>query len=208
MHAFMGLDNILGFWKSSPNHRPIIPFSGPDHNESRYRFLRNVVPTIFRKRFSFSVKEQEHAPRKIYSIDVGLSNAVGFRSSENIGRIAENVVAIELKRRLLENPLLELYHWRDQYGKEVDFVVKDGERVIQLVQVCWDLDDPETKKREIGSLLKAMRLFKLKQGLVITEELDDEETVKGKKIIFRPLWKWLLETGPVHEGQLKKAKDI
>ena len=163
------------------------------------RYLQEVFLIFPVKRFSFSVKEQEHAPRKIYSIDVGLSNAVGFRFSENIGRIAENVVAIELKRRLLENPLLELYHWRDQYGKEVDFVVKDGERVIQLVQVCWDLDDQETKKREIGSLLKAMRLFGLKQGLVITEELEDEEKVKGKKIIYRPLWKWLLDSSPSSE---------
>jgi hypothetical protein len=167
------------------------------------RYLEEVFLIFPVRRFSFSVKEQERAPRKIYSIDPGLSNAVGFQFSENLGRIAENVVAIELRRRLLENPLLELYHWRDQYGKEVDFIVKDGELVSQLIQMCWNLDDPGTKKREIGSLLKAMRLFGLKQGLVITEELEDEETAKGKKISYRPLWKWLLETGSLSPTKKK-----
>jgi len=185
---------VLTNISSLHTHRSAARFLGvsPVTAERYYRYFEEVFLIFPVKRFSFSVKEQESAPRKIYSIDTGLSNAVGFRFSENRGKLAENIVALQFRRMLTENPLLELYHWRDQYGKEVDFVLKDGERVTELVQVCWNMDDPETRKRELRSLLKAMRLFGLKKGLVITEELEDVESMKGRKIIYRPLWKWLL----------------
>jgi predicted AAA+ superfamily ATPase len=156
-------------------------------------YLEQVYLVFFLKRFSFKVKEQEKNPRKVYAIDTGLSNAVGFRFSENIGRLAENVVFLELKRRQTFNPDLELYYWKDVHHREVDFVLKEGPTVTQLIQVCWNVENAQTKERELRSLAKAMNELKQHSALVITEDHEAEETFKGKPITFTPLWKWLLE---------------
>lgn len=153
-------------------------------------YLEQVYLTFFVKRFSFKVREQEKSPRKVYSIDTGLSNAVGFRFSSNIGRLAENVVFLALKQGF--DPLQEIYYWKDQHHREVDFVVKKGSSVSQLIQVCWDVSDAKTKEREIRSLAKAMKELKVTNALVVTDEYEGEEEVRGEKIRFVPLWKWLL----------------
>lgn len=148
---------------------------------------------FFLKRFSYKLKEQEKSPRKVYAMDTGLANVIGFRFTQNYGRLAENVVFLELKRRQAANPDLEIYYWKDQYHREVDFVIKEQFKVRQLIQVCWRFSEPKTKEREIKNLLKAMEEFKLKEGRILTEDDEGEETIKGKKIIYQPLWKWLLE---------------
>lgn len=152
---------------------------------SSYLETANLI--FFVRRFSWSVKEQENSPRKVYSVDVGLSNRVGYRFRENLGKIAENLVAIELKRRGKET-----FYWRDRSDREVDFVVKD-DKVRELIQVCWDLSDGRTRQREVRSLVRAMEEFELEEGLILNSELDGEEEVDGKRIIYRPLWRWLLE---------------
>jgi len=157
---------------------------------SSYIELSNLV--FFLKRFSFSLKEQENSPRKVYSIDTGLSNAVGFRFSKDYGKIAENIVSIQLRHLQKISPDMEIYYWKNQYNnKEVDFVIKEGLEIKNLVQVCWNISDEKTKRRKIHSLLKAMDEFKLNSGLIITEDHDDEILLKGKKIVFISLWKYL-----------------
>jgi len=160
---------------------------------SSYLETANLV--FFVKRFSWSVKEQENSPRKVYSIDVGLSNAIGFRFRENLGKLAENLVALELRRRQVQHPDLEFFYWKDETQLEVDFVIKEGLRVQELLQVCWDPSEEETRRRELRGLVKAMDEFKLHEGLVLTEDFEGEEKVKGKKILYKPVWSWLL-AGP------------
>jgi len=150
----------------------------------------NVV--FFLKKFSFSFKEQEKAQRKIYSADVGLSNTIGFRFSENPGKIMENIAAVELKRRQSFNPQIEIYYWKDYQQREVDFVVKKGLDVVQLIQICYDITSIGTKERETKSLIRAMKEFKLTEGLIITDDFESEEEIKGFKIKYVPMWKWLL----------------
>ena len=160
-------------------------------------YLEQVYLVFFLKRFSFKVREQEKNPKKVYAIDTGLSNAVGFRFSENMGKLAENVVFLELKRRQALNPEVELYYWKDVHHREVDFVVKEGMRVAQLIQVCWNVDDAQTKERELRSLVKAMNELKVDDALVVTEDYEAEEAFKGKSVVFAPLWKWLLSSAGV-----------
>jgi len=157
---------------------------------SSYLETANLV--FFVKRFSWSVKEQENSPRKVYSIDVGLSNAIGFRFRENLGKLAENLVALELRRRQVQHPDLEFFYWKDETQLEVDFVIKEGLRVQGLLQVCWDPSEEETRRREVRGLVKAMDEFELHEGLVLTEDFEGEEKVKGKKILYKPVWSWLL----------------
>lgn len=71
-------------------------------------------------------------------------------------------------------------------------MIKEGLEIKELVQVCWNVEDETTKKREIKSLLKAMDEFKIKEALVITENYDDIKEIDKKKIVFKPLWQWLI----------------
>ena len=155
-------------------------------------YLKESNMLFFVKRFSFKVKEQEKAARKVYTADIGLSNAIGFKFSSNLGKIAENIIAVELRRKQMRDPSLELYYWHDSENREVDFVIKKNKKVEQLIQSCWNLEEYKTKERELKSLLKASRELKCNNLLVITESTETDELIKNKKIKYMPLWKWLL----------------
>ena len=141
--------------------------------------------------FSYSLKEQNINPRKVYCIDTGLRNVVGFKFSEDYGRLYENIVFVELKRRLSES-LSDIFYWKNKRGKEVDFIVKEGLKTKEVIQVCWNVEDKKTKEREVEGLLEALKEFKLKEGSVITEAFEGEEIIGKKKVKFIPLWKWAL----------------
>ena len=155
---------------------------------SKYFAIARLI--FFVPKFSFSMKEQILNPKKVYCMDTGLRNIVSFKFSEDLGRIAENVVFLNL---LFRNRDKEIYYWKDHTGKEVDFVVKEGLKVKELIQVCWGIEEEKTERREVRALIKAMEEFKLNQGLVITEDIDKEEEVDGKRIVYKPLREWLLE---------------
>jgi predicted AAA+ superfamily ATPase len=158
-------------------------------------YLEEANLVFFIRRFSFKVGDQERSPKKVYSIDHGLANAVGFRFSANTGKVAENIVAVELKRMCAEDPGLQVYYWKNPQHEEVDFVVKEGLEVKRLVQVCWDIEDRQARKRELRALLKAGDDLRCSDLLVVTGEKDGEEVIDGRKIVYRPLWRWLLERG-------------
>jgi predicted AAA+ superfamily ATPase len=156
-------------------------------------YLEDTFILFFLKRFSYKFREQEKSPRKVYAIDVGLANTIGFRFSQNMGRLAENLVFLELKRKEVLGSNLEIYYWKDVNHREVDFLIKENLKVKQLIQVCWEINRPETKNREIRALLKAMKEFNLEEGLIITDDYEADENIKGKKINYIPLWKWYLK---------------
>lgn len=155
-------------------------------------YLEASYLIFFLKRFSYKFKEQERSSRKVYAIDTGVANTIGFRFSHNFGRLAENAVFLELKRRAHLNPFLEIYYWKSLANEEVDFIVKEDTSVKELIQVCWDVRDINTKKRETKALLKAMNEFKLQKGLIITEDFEGHEDFGGKKIQYVALRRWLL----------------
>lgn len=155
--------------------------------------LETVRMFLFLKKFEYSVGEQIKSVRKVYVIDPGFYTVKGFRFSENYGKVAENVAAVELFRGRSINPGLEIYYWRDYQQREVDFVIKDEEKVKQLIQVTSASDSDEIEKRETDALVKASKELGCKDLLVVTTDYEDEKYVKGEKIKFIPLWKWLLE---------------
>lgn len=144
------------------------------------------------KKFSYTLKEQNLRPRKVYIVDNGLRKAYGFEFSQDKGKIIENSAYLALRHFQIKSPLVEIYYWRDGKGREVDFIVKDGREVKQLIQVCSNPQEFGAKKREILPLVKAMEEFNMKDSLVITEDFEDEEKIEGKKIRYIPLWKWIL----------------
>ncbi|MCX9014298.1 MAG: hypothetical protein OIN89_05840, partial [Candidatus Methanoperedens sp.] len=105
----------------------------------------------------------------------------------------ENLVATELMRDKAKNPLMGLFYWKDSQEREVDFVIRRGLDVDQLVQVTYASNKEDIKKREITALLKASEEFACDNLLVITWGYEAEEAVDGRNIIYKPLWKWLME---------------
>ncbi|OHB75682.1 MAG: hypothetical protein A2Z34_10045 [Planctomycetes bacterium RBG_16_59_8] len=155
-------------------------------------YLEQAYLIFSLKRFSFKVKEQEQSPRKMYAADTGLANAVGFRFSENLGRLAENIVFVALKRTQALAPGMELYYWKDTHHREVDFVVKNGRAVERLIQVCWDIKDEKVRNRELRALSAAMNELDIPSATIVTESAEGEEALHDRRVRFVPLWKWLI----------------
>ncbi|MCL5423929.1 MAG: ATP-binding protein [Candidatus Marsarchaeota archaeon] len=145
------------------------------------------------ERFDFKLKQQFIAPKKIYCVDPGLVELIGFKFSENKGRVIENVVAIQLQRKKEKIIDLEVYYWKDHSQKEVDFVLKSKSVITELIQVSAISRIDELKEREINALLAASAKLKCNTLTIITMNLDDVIKIREKKITLIPLWKYLLE---------------
>lgn len=135
-------------------------------------------------RHSYSVKKQIYNPDKMYLIDPGLYYEVANISSPNRGRVLENMVLIEMKRRGEE-----VYYFSGK--KECDFLIIRQRRVKEAVQVTESLDRGN-RDREVGGLIEAMEKYKLKKGLILTNDDEDEIKIGDKTIIVRPAFKWFL----------------
>lgn len=136
-------------------------------------------------RFSYSFKQQQVNPKKVYSIDNGFSNSNSASFSKDNGKMLENLVFLALRRKHKN-----IFYFQDK--SECDFVIKEKEKITQAIQVCYDLNE-ENKDREINGMLEALKEFKLSKGLILTFKQDDEFKVEGKTIKVLPVWKWLLE---------------
>ncbi len=152
--------------------------------ESSYFMIS--VPIISPK-----IKEEMQCKRKVYLIDNGFISALSTRFSKNLGRLYENAVALELLRRAGQDTAL--HYWKDRFGKEVDFAVKKGITITNLIQVCHDITHPDTRERETSAILRASEELKCDDLLIITGSHEGVEEIKGKTVRFIPLWKWLLE---------------
>lgn len=164
------------------------------HTSKNYiSYLEESYLIFLVDKFSFKHKEILGSPKKVYVIDTGIIKALAFKSSENIGRMMENVVFLDIMRKKAIDSLLEVYYWKDYAGHEVDFVLKRGVRVYRLIQVTYASSRNEIDKREIRALIKSSKELKCNNFLVITWDYEKVEKYKNKKIRFVPLWKWLLE---------------
>jgi uncharacterized protein len=129
---------------------------------------------------NFSESKEKQIIKKIYSIDVGLSLQFSFALSKDLGRILENIIFLELKRRGRDT-----YYFKDV--AECDFIIREKERIVEAVQVCYELNE-ENRKREINGIKRAMEKFRLKKGTIIT--LNQKESVGNIEVI--PAHQWLL----------------
>lgn len=134
---------------------------------------------------SFKIKEVLRSPKKIYVIDHGLAQAVRFSSSEDRGRILENIVFLALKRKG-EN----IRYFREK--GECDFLLSDRGRPSRAIQVTQNMASRETREREFAGIQEVWDRYPLKEGIILTE--DDSETLKMERHEIRvlPIWYWLL----------------
>ncbi|MFH1376357.1 MAG: ATP-binding protein [Candidatus Woesearchaeota archaeon] len=172
----------------------IFNIKDPHTIKNYVNYLKEAFLIIVLERYSNKLKQQIIAPKKVYSVDHGFCNFVSFRLSKDNGKLFENIVVIELLRRKFKNDKIntEVYYWKDHQQNEVDFVVKEGLKIKELIQVCYDIESENTKSREIKSLLKASIELKCNNLVIITNDKDGEERINGKKIKYISLWKWLL----------------
>ena len=133
------------------------------------------------RRFSYSLKEIEQSKPKIYVIDNGIIRVFAHKISENVGRLMENIVFLELRRKYRENEGIFYYVTKD--NKEIDFLIENR----QIIEVTYDLDQEHVKK-----IIRALDELKIKKGLIITWDHEDVLEKDGKTIEIQPLWKWLL----------------
>ena len=136
-------------------------------------------------RFSYSYRQQIVNPKKVYSVDNGLSHNNSVSFSKDKGRMLENVVFLGLRRKFRD-----IFYFQKKY--ECDFIIKEKDKITQAIQVCFDFNE-ENKEREIRGILDALKEFKLNEGLILTYNQKDEFFADGKKIRIIPAWKWLID---------------
>ena len=144
-------------------------------------YLNDSLILYLLKKYSPSYKDIEMSIPKIFFVDNGL-----YMAEESISKLMENLVFMELRRRnYVENE--KLFYWKNSFGREVDFIVLDGE----LIQVCYELTY-ENRDREIKSLIKASKQLNYKKLRILTWNQEDTININNRKIKITPLWKWLI----------------
>ena len=109
-----------------------------------------------------------------------------FSLSDNLGRLLENQVFIELIRRGYDVEKT-MFYYRSRNDKEVDFVLREGPRILRLVQVCYDMSSPKTEKREVDSMIECAGELKCDNLVIVT--YNDRRTIKkdGHRIDVVPI---------------------
>ena len=129
------------------------------------------------------------APQKVYVVDNGFVFARAFSVSENLGRLLENQVFVELLRRGYDTAS-SLFYYRSRNDKETDFVVREGVAVKQLVQVCYDLSSPRTEKREVDSLVECAEELRCENLVIVTDHEERTIEKNGHVVRVLPIWQF------------------
>ncbi|MBN2374058.1 ATP-binding protein [bacterium] len=176
---------------SSTKIRNTLEFNSTGTVQSYLGYLEDAYLFFSLNRFSFKIGEQIKSPKKIYIVDNGLILAKSFQFSQNTGRLMENLVFLEILRDGYK-PNKDVFYYKTKNNKEVDFIIRDGLTVKNLIQVCYQIEEMAVKKREIRSLIDASEELNCDDLSVITWDYDSIEDSNGRNIKFVPLWKWLL----------------
>ena len=164
-------------------------FSSVNTTKKFMDYLHEPYLFYYLSRYNNKLKLMKKAPRKVYVVDNGFVAAKAFSLSENLGRLLENQVFIELIRQGYDTEKT-MFYYRSRNDKEVDFVLRKEKRVERLVQVCYDLSSPKTEKREVDSIVECAGELKCSNLTIVTKE--DERTIEkdGYTINVLPISKF------------------
>lgn len=163
----------------------LVGLSSPHTTANYCNYLEQCYLYFFVSRYSHSLKKQIQYNKKCYMIDPALIRTVGFRVSEDRGLLLENIVFLYLRMQGKE-----IYFHKDK--KECDFIIREGNQIVQAIQVTTNFLDEKVKNREIQGLTEAMSLYNLKEGFILTENEQDRIEENGFIITIIPILKWLL----------------
>ena len=148
-------------------------------------WLADTYLLFFLPRFSWSAKNASVNPRKVYAIDNGMINANTLSFTKDKGRLLENMVYLFLRQKNFD-----LSYFREQ--SECDFVVFERGKCKMLIQVCEQVHN-ENRTRETKGLLEAMDFFKMKTGIIITQQQHDVLNFNDKIIKLIPGFQFFTE---------------
>lgn len=134
-------------------------------------------------RFSWSLKKRTVNPKKVYCIDPAFAQANSLSFSEDQGRLLENIIFLELRRRQKE-----IFYFREK--GECDFVIKEKNKVKSVLQVCLEVNS-DNKDREVNGLVEAMDTFDLKKGTIVTLNQADRLKIADKEVKLIPAYEWI-----------------
>ena len=155
-------------------------------------YLHEPYLFFYLQRFNNKLKVMKKAARKVYVVDNGFVSTTAFNLSENLGRLLENQVFIELIRKGYDTENT-LFYYRSRNDKEVDFVTRKGVKVERLIQVCYDLTSEKTRRREIDALIEVAGELKCQTLQVISYQHKEIIEEKGLTIQVIPFMEWLNE---------------
>ena len=144
------------------------------------------------RRHSTKAGMRLRSSKKTYVVDNGFVTAKAVQHSPNTGKLMENLVFTELVKKG-NQPGRELFYYKTRNDREIDFVLKNGYQVVELIQVCYDMTAPDVEQREIKALTEAGKELNVNKLSVLT--WNEKRAVEKDRmtIHFKPLWEWLLE---------------
>ncbi len=145
-------------------------------------YLHEPYLFFFLPRYNNKLKLMAKAPQKVYIVDNGFVEAKAFSVSENLGRLLENQVFIELLRRGYSTER-SLFYYRSRNDKETDFVTRQATRVEALIQVCYDLSSERTLKREVDSLIECANELKCDNLIIVA--MNEERTIENNGHVIK-----------------------
>jgi predicted AAA+ superfamily ATPase len=161
---------------------------------SYIEYLENAFMIFSIPLFKWSFKKQQANPKKIYAIDTGLINTVSFQVGKRKGGLIENVVFIELKRRL-GNSVGEIYYYKTKKGYEIDFLIKESDKITHLIQVTKNVEENNNRDRELRAFAEAceeLEYIKDIKLLLISFETTKPIKYKNLEIKMINIFDWLL----------------
>lgn len=169
------------------------------HTVKRFlSYLENAFLLFRIERFSYKLTERIKYNKKIFVFDTGFITSLSTQYSANFGKYFETLTGIVLKKEALDGTG-EVFYYRNAQNEEVDFVIKKGLEVVELIQVSYSVENPKTLDREVRSLIKAGKELKCDKLTLLNSTINDEKdyTWFGTQgtIRFKRLDQWLLERG-------------
>ena len=161
-------------------------FSSVNTTKKYMDYLHEPYLFYYLSRYNNKLTLMKKAPRKVYVVDNGFVASKAFSVSDNLGRLLENQVFIELVRRGYDVERT-VFYYRSRNDKEVDFVLRKGAHIERLVQVCYDMRNPKTEKREVDSIVECAGELKCDNLVIVTN--NDKRTIEkdGYKIDVVPI---------------------
>ena len=161
-------------------------FSSVNTTKKYMDYLHEPYIFYYLSRYNNKLKLMKKAPRKVYVVDNGFVASKAFSLSDNLGRLLENQVFIELIRRGYDVEKT-MFYYRSRNDKEVDFVLRKGTSIERLVQVCYDMSSPKTEKREVDSIIECAGELKCSNLTILT--YNDKRIIEkdGYKIEVLPI---------------------
>lgn len=164
-------------------------FSSVNTTKKFMDYLHEPYLFYYLPRYNNKLKLMKKAPRKVYVVDNGFVAAKAFSLSDNLGRLLENQVFVELLRQGYDTDKT-MFYYRSRNDREVDFVLRKGTHIDQLVQVCYDMSNAKTEKREVDSLIECAAELNCSNLVIVTN--DEERIIEkdGFRIDVVPVAKW------------------